>query len=62
MLTAFETVDTAVEAMKAGAYDYLTKPVHSDEMLVVVRRALDHNSSRGTGAFLAPQPQPEVRF
>ena len=42
MLTAFGTVDTAVEAMKAGAYDYLTKPVHSDEMLVVVRRALDH--------------------
>jgi DNA-binding NtrC family response regulator len=29
MLTAFGTVDTAVEAMKAGAYDYLTKPVHS---------------------------------
>ena len=42
MLTAFGTVDTAVEAMKAGAYDYLTKPVHPDEMLVVVRRALEH--------------------
>jgi two-component system NtrC family response regulator len=42
MLTAFGTVDTAVEAMKAGAYDYLTKPVHPDEMLLVVRRALEH--------------------
>jgi len=42
MLTAFATVDTAVEAMKAGAYDYLTKPVHQDEMSVVVRRALEH--------------------
>jgi DNA-binding NtrC family response regulator len=42
MLTAFGTVDTAVEAMKAGAYDYLTKPVHQDEMSVVVRRALEH--------------------
>jgi DNA-binding NtrC family response regulator len=42
MLTAFGTVDTAVEAMKAGAYDYLTKPVHPDEMSVVVRRALEH--------------------
>lgn len=42
MLTAFGTVDTAVEAMKAGAYDYLTKPVHSDEMSVVVHRALEH--------------------
>jgi DNA-binding NtrC family response regulator len=42
VLTAFGTVDTAVEAMKAGAYDYLTKPVHPDEMSVVVRRAMDH--------------------
>ena len=42
ILTAFGTVDTAVDAMKAGAYDYLTKPVHPDEMSVVVRRALEH--------------------
>jgi two-component system NtrC family response regulator len=42
MLTAFGTVDTAVQAMKAGAYDYLTKPVHQDEMSVVVHRALEH--------------------
>jgi DNA-binding NtrC family response regulator len=42
LLTAFGTVDTAVEAMKAGAYDYLTKPVHSDEMSLVVRRAVEH--------------------
>jgi len=42
MLTAFATVDTAVEAMKVGAYDYLTKPVHPDEMSLVVHRALEH--------------------
>jgi DNA-binding NtrC family response regulator len=42
MLTAFGTVDTAVAAMKAGAYDYLTKPVHPDQMSVVVHRALEH--------------------
>lgn len=42
MLTAFGTVDTAVESMKAGAYDYLTKPVQSDEMSLVVHRALEH--------------------
>ena len=42
VLTAFGTVDTAVEAMKAGAYDYLTKPVHPDELLMIVRRALEH--------------------
>jgi DNA-binding NtrC family response regulator len=42
VLTAFGTVETAVEAMKAGAYDYLTKPVHPDEMTVVVDRAMEH--------------------
>jgi DNA-binding NtrC family response regulator len=42
IVTAFGTVETAVEAMRAGAYDYLTKPVHPDEMLLVVARALEH--------------------
>ena len=42
VLTAFGSVETAVEAMKAGAYDFLTKPVHPDELSLVVARALDH--------------------
>ena len=42
LLTAFGTVETAVEAMKAGAYDYLTKPVHVPELRIVVERALEH--------------------
>lgn len=42
MLTAFGTVETAVEAMKAGAYDYLTKPVNIPELRMVVERALEH--------------------
>lgn len=42
IVTAFGTVETAVEAMKAGAYDYLTKPVHPEELSLVVRRALEH--------------------
>jgi DNA-binding NtrC family response regulator len=42
VLTAFGTVETAVEAMKGGAYDFLTKPVHRDELSLVVARALDH--------------------
>lgn len=42
MLTAFGTVETAVEAMKAGAYDYLTKPVRVAELRLVVDRALEH--------------------
>jgi two-component system NtrC family response regulator len=42
MLTAFGTVENAVEAMKAGAYDYITKPVHADELEMVARRSLEH--------------------
>ncbi len=40
LLTAFGTVDTAVAAMKEGAFDYLTKPVDNDLVLEVVARAL----------------------
>jgi DNA-binding NtrC family response regulator len=42
MVTAYGTVKTAVEAMKAGAYDYLTKPIDYDELGLVVNRALEH--------------------
>ncbi len=40
MITAFGTVDIAVEAMKAGAYDYITKPFNRDELLLTVSKAL----------------------
>jgi two-component system NtrC family response regulator len=42
IITAFGTVENAVSAMKAGAWDYLTKPIHTDELQIVVNRALDH--------------------
>lgn len=41
MVTAYATTDTAVEAMKIGAYDYLIKPFKVDEIQVVVQRALE---------------------
>jgi len=41
IFTAYGTVGTAVEAMKAGAYDYLTKPVHPYELRSVVSRAME---------------------
>ncbi|HLG97871.1 MAG TPA: sigma-54 dependent transcriptional regulator [Bryobacteraceae bacterium] len=42
MVTAFGTVENAVEAMKAGAYDYITKPVNIDELRLIVNRGLEH--------------------
>ena len=40
MMTAFGTVESAVEAMKQGAFDYLTKPIKADELLVTIQKAL----------------------
>lgn len=42
MLTAFGTVGSAVEAMKNGAFDYLTKPADNDELVTVAEKALEH--------------------
>jgi two-component system response regulator HydG len=42
LVTAFATVETAVEAMKAGAFDYLKKPFEPEELEIVVARAVDH--------------------
>jgi DNA-binding NtrC family response regulator len=43
VLTGKATVETAVEAMKNGAYDYLTKPYKLDELSIVIDRAYDYN-------------------
>jgi len=44
MITAFGTVQNAVEAMKAGAYDYITKPIDYDELLLILDRALERRN------------------
>jgi len=41
LVTAFATAETAISAMKQGAYDYLTKPFKVDEILITVERALE---------------------
>src|SRR5437773_4801620 len=52
MMTAHATVESAIEAMKLGAFDYLQKPFEIDELLVVVRRALDHQRLRREYRYL----------
>ena len=42
LMTAFGTVDTAVEALKSGAFDYITKPFEGDELIIAVKRAIEH--------------------
>jgi DNA-binding NtrC family response regulator len=43
LMTAFGTVSSAVEAMKNGAFDYLTKPLEKDEILLTVRKAVERS-------------------
>jgi DNA-binding NtrC family response regulator len=73
MLTGHQDLKTAVQAMQLGAFDYLTKPFVNDEVVVVVRRALqvralqlevdDLRRQLGAGGGLAAQmgPSPQVR-
>src|SRR6185295_7576635 len=42
VMTAFGTISNAVEAVKKGAYDYLTKPLDFTALAVVVERAVEH--------------------
>jgi two-component system NtrC family response regulator len=44
IITAFGSIETAVEAMKAGAYDYVTKPIDYDALTLVVHRAMERQS------------------
>lgn len=46
MMTAYGSVDTAVEAMKRGAYDFVTKPVNIDRLEILIRRALKERATR----------------
>lgn len=47
MLTGYGSINTAVEAIKRGAFDYLSKPFEDEEMLLVMEKALDHRKMKG---------------
>ena len=55
MLTAYGTVQTAVEAMKVGAYDYLAKPVDLDNLDMLIRRGLEARRLRAENEELRRQ-------
>ncbi|MFG0251979.1 MAG: sigma-54-dependent transcriptional regulator [Phycisphaerales bacterium JB038] len=55
LMTAYGTVDTAVEAMKLGAFDYITKPFEGDELIITVKRALQHAQLLKENAVLRSQ-------
>ncbi len=55
IMTAYSSVPTAVEALKSGAYDYLTKPLDTDELSLTLERALDHTRLQSEVARLKTQ-------
>jgi len=52
LMTAFATVQTAVEAMKQGAYDYIQKPFEGDEIKLLVERTLEHSRLKAENVVL----------
>jgi DNA-binding NtrC family response regulator len=62
MITGFSTVETAVEAMKLGAFDYIPKPFTPDEVSVVVKKALEKRSLQLENIYLRQELQEKYGF
>jgi two-component system response regulator HydG len=62
VMTAYGTIDSAVEAMRLGAFDYIQKPFTEQELLVKVARALDNRRLAGEVTFLASEFKDRYKF
>lgn len=60
-MTAFGTVETAVDAMRKGAFDYVTKPFSGDELSIAVERALEHARLLRENQVLRAVATPQTR-
>ncbi|MGD8980611.1 MAG: sigma-54 dependent transcriptional regulator [Desulfobacterales bacterium] len=52
IMTAYSSVETAIEALKNGAYDYLTKPLDFDKLRLTIERAMEHTRLREENRLL----------
>ncbi len=62
MMTAYGTVETAVQAMKLGAYDYLTKPFNTDELLLLLQRVQNYRQVMAENVQLRKQLESRYAF
>ncbi|MBL0741308.1 sigma-54-dependent transcriptional regulator [Chryseolinea lacunae] len=62
IMTSFSDIRTAVKAMKMGAYEYITKPVNPDELLMLVQQALKRDNNTGTPVSVAPKIEAPKQF
>src|SRR5512139_2771348 len=62
MITGFSTVETAVEAMKLGAFDYIPKPFTPDEVAIVVKKAIEKRALQIENLYLRQELQEKFGF
>lgn len=62
MMSAFGTVDTAIEAMKLGAYDYISKPFKPDEIILTLKKAEERERLRKENELLRKEVKKEFSF
>ena len=62
IMTGFATVENAVEALKIGAYDYLSKPFSSDELIIAVNKAIEHKTLKDDNRTLRRQLYQQYEF
>ncbi len=62
MMTAFGSIESAIEAMRAGAIDYLTKPIDLDQLEVVINKALEHKQLVSENRLLREQLADKFKF
>src|SRR3989441_2759665 len=62
VITGFGSIDTALKAMKKGAYDYLEKPFKLDELKLCIQRALSYNTAISENVYLRKQLKKKYQF
>lgn len=62
IITAFGTIENAIEAMKKGAFNYLTKPINADELLTVVKEAIEKYELRRENISLRSELKQKYTF
>ena len=62
MMTAYATVEKAVEAMKRGAFDYITKPFKNEELILTIRKALEMHRLKRENLLLSQELQERFKF
>src|SRR5674476_230278 len=62
IMTAYATVDTAVKAMKKGAYDYFVKPFNPDDISLTIRKIVDHHKLVQENLFLRKELKKQYKL